>query len=236
MWYDEEKPSPNLFLLPLYNELIILKNGVDFKMADIENPVNVKGIIIYGTCDLPAKAAFLNMTQYNGKFGCAKCKQKGEAIGKVQVYPYKRNLNLRTEQETLCQAKKAERPPEERQRKKLPVCGVKGFSKISKLVFQWITTTAVDAMHCVFEGVMKALLKLWFSPKFADQSFSLYEYIDLINERLANINPPGFVQRRPRSIRKHLKFWKASELKNFFFYYALVVLHDKLSKECLEHF
>lgn len=88
---------------------------------------------------------------------------------------------------------------------------------LSLLVFQWIRTTALDAMHCVFEGVMKAMLDLWFNPEFSDMSWSLYHRLDTIDNRLKHIKPPGFVQRRPRSIKKHLAYWKASELKNFFF-------------------
>lgn len=42
--------------------------------------------------------------------------------------------------------------------------------------------------------------------------------VDVFHERLQNIKPPGFVQRRPRSIKKHSKYWKASELKNFFYF------------------
>ncbi|XP_051157446.1 uncharacterized protein LOC127279252, partial [Leptopilina boulardi] len=155
IWFDDKKPDANLFLLPLYNEVQELKNGVVFEIDDQNLPVNVKGIIICGTCDLPAKALFLNMIQYNGKFGCHKCKQEGARIGKIQIYPYLKNLSLRTESETASQADRVN---------KGPICGVKGPTVLALLVYKWITTTALDAMHCVFEGVMRMLLKLWFDP------------------------------------------------------------------------
>ncbi|XP_043474045.1 uncharacterized protein LOC122506114 [Leptopilina heterotoma] len=150
MWFGEEKPSANMFLLPLYDELMEIKTGVDFKLFGQEELVNVKGIIICGTCDLPAKAKFLNMMQYNGKCGCPKCKQEGKRVNNTQVYPYKRNMAMRTEEETLEQAETVTNKP---------ICGVKGPTILSLLVYKWIQTTAIDAMHCVFEGIMKALLK-----------------------------------------------------------------------------
>ena len=36
-----------------------------------------KVFLLCFTCDLPAKAAVLNVVQYNGFYGCCRCKQKG---------------------------------------------------------------------------------------------------------------------------------------------------------------
>lgn len=227
MWFGEEKPSANIFLLPLYDELLQLKNGIDFEIPGQDDPINVKGLVICGTCDLPAKALFLNMKQYNGYFRCQKLNQRGERINSTQVFPYLKNTVMRSENETLRRAARVRRHP---------IFGVKGRSVLSLLVYKWIESTAIDVMHCVFEGVMRTLLNLWFLPKFADMPFSLYQYVDLIDERLNNINPPGFVQRRPRSIKEHLKHWKASKLKNFFFYFSLIILEDKMGKEYFCHF
>lgn len=45
-----------------------------------------------GTFDFPAQASFLNVTQYNGQFGCLFCDNAGVRIqsGQVtcQTYPY----------------------------------------------------------------------------------------------------------------------------------------------------
>ena len=48
------------------------------------------------------------MKQYNGKFSCQKCKQKGETLPneRVRVYPYE-HINLRTEDETRQHAQQA---------------------------------------------------------------------------------------------------------------------------------
>lgn len=227
LWFGDEKPEPNMYLLPIYNEVIELRNGIEIETPDIQNPINVKAWIICGTCDLPAKALFLNMKQYNGKFGCHKCKQPGERLEKRQVYPYKKNMNLRTEAETLRQADRVTTHP---------ICGVKGQSIISFLAYKWITTTTLDPMHCIFSGVMKMMLKLWFDKKFSKENFSVSGMVDLIDEKIKNLLSPEFVQRRPRSIKEHLKFWKASELKNFFFYFSIPLLKDILEQEYFDHF
>ena len=106
LWFGEEKPFPNLFLFPLHDEMQQLSNGADYEKPGAEI---VKRIIICGTCDLPAKANFLNMKQYNGIFGCHKCQQEGQKLGNVQVYPYQRNMTIRTEKETLQQAARVNR-------------------------------------------------------------------------------------------------------------------------------
>lgn len=58
------------------------------------------------------------MKQYNGKFGCHKCKLVGIRIGNIQVYRYQCNVELRTEEETLRHVEEAT--------PRHSVCGVKG--------------------------------------------------------------------------------------------------------------
>lgn len=41
---------------------------------------NSKVIVICGTCDLPAKCMVCNTVQYNGFYGCCKCKTPGGTI------------------------------------------------------------------------------------------------------------------------------------------------------------
>lgn len=223
MWFGDEKPVPNLFLHPLYDELQRSFNGVDMRLPNNEILVNVKGMIICGSCDLPAKALFLNMKQYNGKFGCHKCKQEGIRLGKRQVYPYERNMDLRNEEETLQHAQSLSYE-------------VKGSCILSSLVYKWITTTSLDAMHMVFLGVLKALMTFWFDSKFAGERFSIFEAVTIVDERIESLLPPNFIQRRLLSIKDHIKLWKASMYKTFFFYHSLPILKDLLPQEYFEHY
>ena len=54
---------------------------------------NVKLSLFLGTLDLPAKCKVLNMTQYNGSYGCSTCLEEGIRVkqgkGTIQCYPYR---------------------------------------------------------------------------------------------------------------------------------------------------
>lgn len=230
LWFGESKPFPNLFLQPLNASLRELRGGINMSIPNVEVPVKVRGIVICVTCDLPAKALFLNMKQYNGRFGCQKCKQEGLYLldHRVQVYPYE-DFDVRTDAETLHHSEQALNFGG-------VVCGVKGPSILSSMVHQFIRATAVDSMHCVFEGVVKCLLNFWFMPAFSDHSSSLIDYINLVDERLGSFTPPSFVQRLPRSIKAHLAYWKAHELKTWFFYYSTPCVADIMDREYFEHY
>ena len=115
------------------------------------------------------------------------------------------------------------------------VFGVKGSSSISLFVFKPIRTTGIDTMHCVFLGLTNQLLTLWFDKKYSDKEFSIYHAIKLVDSRILSLTPPSYIQRRPRSIENHLGYWKASELKNWFFNISLIVLEDLLPPAYYNH-
>ena len=120
--------------------------------------VKIRGIIISGTCDLPAKAAMFRFQQHNAKYGCPKCKIKSKRINHVPVYEYKKNFKLRTTKDAIKTTKKV---------KDEPIKGVKGPTLLSKIVYNFIETTTIDAMHCIFINLGKKLLSIWFDSKFS---------------------------------------------------------------------
>lgn len=229
LWFGDEKPSPNLFLTPLIENIRELRQGLDVRVPNIENPITVKGIIICCTCDLPAKALFYNMKQYNGKFGCQKCKQKGENLPNehVRVYPYQ-HVTLRTDDETNEHAQQAFDVG-------FAVCGVKGPTVMKHILHNYMTAIAVDVMHCVFEGVVKKLLNFWFNSKYSGHPASIIEHVNQVDQRLKSLTPPSFVQRLPRSIKNHLPYWKAHELKSWLFYYSIPCIRDLLDEPYFKH-
>ncbi|XP_051168594.1 uncharacterized protein LOC127290000 [Leptopilina boulardi] len=108
LWFGPSKPSPNLFLQFLQESLQKLYNGVNFTIHGKTNKVKVRGIVICGTCDSPARSLFLNTKQFNSKFGCPKCKIQTKKLRKnLRVYPHQDELNLRTSSETEKFAAKA---------------------------------------------------------------------------------------------------------------------------------
>jgi len=99
--FGKEKFDPNLFLKPIYNELVSLKQGIYCNIYSRVEPILIQGLVICGTCDALGKSAFFCHKQFNGLFGCMKCLSRGlksAASGKVFVYPFEEQLNLRSEE------------------------------------------------------------------------------------------------------------------------------------------
>ena len=73
------------------SDLENLYEGINVAIPN-EDPIIVRGVILCGTCDLPAKALFMNVKQYNGIFVfynngyCPNCKYKTSRMGRVALY------------------------------------------------------------------------------------------------------------------------------------------------------
>lgn len=249
LWFGNKKLAANHFLREFrdvfYN---FFNNGYDFYLPRRPDPVNVKGLLIFGACDLPAKAQFLNLVQFNGKYGCPNCLNQGETFvfrrdrdpenpednpraGHTHIYRYERNVQLRTSAETMAQGLEAEAIGR-------PVKGVKGPSALALIMPNHITGTGIDRMHGVDGGVIKKLLNLWFTPKYHESPFSLTrprDLVDVIDTWMKNIKPPKWVHRYPRSIAD-LIHWKASELRMWMFYYSLPILSSIMRPNYYHHY
>ena len=134
------------------------------------------------------------------------------------MYPYE-HFNLRTEEETRVHVQQALDT-------RVAVCRVKGPTVLSSIVHENIRAVTIDPMHCVSEGIVKKLMELWFSSKFAERPFSLVRNLDLVDKRLKALTPPSYVSRLPRSISKNLSYWKAHELQAWLHYYSLPCISD----------
>lgn len=191
LWFGSTKPCPNLFLEAFRDELFQLLSEIDVEIPNSDVTHRVQEIVLCGTCDAPAKALFLNMKQYNGQYGCQKCKTEGKQKEGLRVYPYEDELDLRTDEKSGAFALQACEPPVE------PVFGVKGPTLLHLFVYNIIRTTVVDSMHCVFLEIVKKLLSIWFDPSFHSHPAPLSKFIDLVNKRISEIAPPSFAKRLP---------------------------------------
>ncbi|KAJ8666363.1 hypothetical protein QAD02_008025 [Eretmocerus hayati] len=216
IWFGENKPVPNLFLLTFLDECEQLYEGIDVGLA---NDTLVRAVVLNGTGDSPARSLFLNHHQYMGTCGCIKCLLAGMKFNGSWVYPYKKNLRLRTDEETEVHALRAHGTNE-------VVFGVKGLTILRLSVRKPIRSTGIDIMHQRYGGVTTYLNKLLFDVSYSKEIFSLRDEITLIDARIKNMKPPSFIQRRPRSIEKHSSYWKMSESKNWLFHFGLVILKD----------
>lgn len=88
-----KKPDMLLFIKPFTESLTTLyTEGVRIDSPDIQETFICRGMLLCGTCDLPAKAILHNMMQFNGHYGCSHCKESGKQLsigaGKVHIYSY----------------------------------------------------------------------------------------------------------------------------------------------------
>ena len=76
--------------------------------------------------------------------------------------------------------------------------------------FDIVSGVGIDSMHCVFLGMVKQLLGLWFDSKHSGQRWYCGNSVEKVDKRLLEIKPPSVITRVPRSIQHHLKFWKGN--------------------------
>lgn len=238
LWFGSSKPSMLTFLRPFHSSLSILETeGLLVKSSD-ENYFVTRAILLAGTCDLPAKCLVCNTVQYNGFYGCFKCKQVGQTVktgkkgGHVHAFPFDFDNPKgpkRTHTETLEESHQAATQGK-------PVNGIKGPSWFGGLKHHDIVDgTGIDYMHCVLLGVCKRLLGLWFDSG-ETTDYKITSRISEVDARLASIKPPNNISRIPRSIENHRKYFKASELRSFLLFYGPAVLYNILPKPYYEHF
>ena len=184
-------------------------------------------MVISGTCELPAKALFLNIQNYNGKFLCPNCEIKTQLVENVQVYPFPEDFNLRTSETTEDYARQAIDLGEH-------VRGVKGPSALSLVVYDYMNMTAIDGMHCLYQGVTKKLLGFWFDAEFHNHPSSLLPFINIVNNRMKYLTPPSFITRMPRKVSEY-SYWKASELETFLLIYSLPVCENIMNENYFQH-
>lgn len=229
-WYGPKKPDMNLYLRPLAEELKRL-NELGFNtttFTDTEE-INIKVHTLIFTVDSVARPLLQNVNQYNGKYGCPYCLNKGKRIpvgrGHARIYEYK-ECDARTYEQHL-------RFLEKVRRTKKIVKGVKGPSILSIIPsLNIIYGFPPDYMHCCLEGVTKMFTLAWFDPQYENSKFYIGKKKQEFNERLKNILPPHEMTRVPRDLDKD---YKASEWKHFLINYSEPCLKGILPQRYLNH-
>jgi len=253
LWFGPNKPKPEVFLEPLYESIAELRDGIVVQVPSLLEPITVKAKVLNGTCDMPAKSGFFDSMQYNGKDGCAVCEIEGERVlaqdrpeeeeeegnmareqdrrrqGRVQVYPYNRNIVLRTPGTTSQYAEEAVRTG-------TCVKGIKGPSALLYLhVDDYVVSTAIDAMHCLWANVLPLLLNLWFDSSHHLEAYSMSTLIKIVDKRLTKICPPAYVYRCPRPMSERA-YWKTAKFMFFCLFYSPSVLSDLMDPVVFCHY
>lgn len=237
LWFGESKPFMSIFTKLLMKSLKILESNGIYYEVDNEK-ICTKGFLICGTADLPAKSEILNCNQFNGQFSCMSCLHPGETYrtqkgGSVHTFPYDASMPKHEERTTENCLRDAVLATENRK----TVNGIKGPSFLMTLKsYDFVKSTSIDYMHGVLLGIGKLLINLWISSTHSKEIFSISNYVEVIDQRLLQIRPPSIITRVPRSLSDHFKYWKASELRSWLFFYSLPILHDILPGKYLLHF
>ena len=166
--------------------------------------------------------------QFNGEYGCSVCLHPGKRLENgARIYLPESYLE-RSHTTVLAAAKVAEETG-------AAVEGIMGTSPLASTL-DLVNSIPIDYMHSVLKGVVRMLLKFWFDSTNHSQPFYLGRHINELDKVLLTQQPPTEFSRPPRSIKKHLKYWKASELRNWLLFYSLPLLLNKLPPLFWHHY
>lgn len=201
-------------------------DGVTINLPN-NHSIIIKAKLVLGIFDLPAKAAVLSMKLFNAQFSCTTCYHPGIYMSRWRVFPPLTYRN-RTHQQIKSLAQRAIRH-------RRAIKGVKGLSPLEPYV-DLVQCIPIDYMHCVLEGTVKRLMTLWFKSKNHRKTYYLGNAVNEIDMILMSQTPPNEFKRSPRSIASHRKFWIANEIKQWFLYYSLPILQNKLPPVYWHHY
>ncbi|XP_062507169.1 uncharacterized protein LOC134183600 [Corticium candelabrum] len=230
LWLHPSKPPRQAFLQLLMSQLKELStNGETFKTA--EGLQHCKVILIFITCDLPARAMILCMKQHNGQYACPYCYNPGVTIGSDhlhQYWPIKHDAIARTHASVVSDVTEAVDL-------RHPVKGM--LNVVSPLLalpgFDIVDGTAIDWMHVVYLGITRSLLDRW--PTFSDEIYSIGDKVTFLDKRLLSIKAPDHFSRIPHTL-KEFSTWKGSENRSWLFFWSLPVLRGILPREHYIHY
>ena len=150
VWLGPVKPDMKVILKPIRDKIEELNlHGVTVKTQN--GTKQVRACLFLGVFDLPAKAMATNMTQYNGRFSCTYCLDKGEHVSQCPVFlPEYAHQPRTTQSVEQCAAQALECGQ--------PIKGVKGESVLSTHI-NIVDAVPVDYMHTILEEVVKKLIE-----------------------------------------------------------------------------
>ena len=228
LWLGPTKPIINLLLKPIASLLNMLSTlGMKVKTSLGYSTIHAR--LVMGVFDLPAMAAVPCAKQYNGKYSCSVCLHPGKRLANnARVYLPEKVYPQRTHTSVAAAASRAERTGS---------C-VHGIFSTSPFMssLDIVNSIPVDYMHAVLEGVTRWLIVSWFDSKHHAQTYYVGRRVREIDHQLLKQQPPSEFSRPPRSIQKHFKYWKASELRNWLLFYSLPLLLDYLPSLYWHHY
>ncbi|KAL5516531.1 hypothetical protein EMCRGX_G001891 [Ephydatia muelleri] len=145
LWLGSVKPDMNKILKPILTRIKKLEDSEKIIRTKVGNK-KLKAKLILATFDLIAKAMAMNLTQFNGKYGCPYCLDIGTYEQHRTIYLPSDLHEPRIFSDVILWATMAQEMEE-------PVYGVFGPSVLSDLI-DLILCIPVDYMHAILEVLL----------------------------------------------------------------------------------
>ena len=142
IWLGPVKPDMHAILKPIIDRI----NALTMDIQTPQGSKKLKAKLLVGVFDLPAKAAGVNMMQYNGKYGCLYCLDEGLHISHCRIY-------LPSDSHQARNIKDIHKWSEQAIKDGKPIFGVKGPSVLTQCL-NIITSVPIDYMHAILEGTL----------------------------------------------------------------------------------
>ena len=228
VWCGSSKPPMHPLLQPLMKTVHELST-VGVQMSTPAGLKVVRGKLLFGVFDMPAKATVLDMKQFNCEYGCPTCLYPGLRLPNGSwIYQPENTVELRTDKSIRQNAQQA-------QTNGKAEYGVMRLSVLAPAI-GLVEGIPVDYLYSVLEGMTKWLLHAWFDSKKHSEPFYLRRNIKAIDRVLLQQQPPHEFSHPPRSLQAHMNYFKASELRSWLLYYSLPLVLDYQPPLFFHHF
>jgi len=231
IWYGAKKPDFQLFQIHFVKDVKHLRDQGMHVLCN-NDLVHFHLRVEASLADLPARAASLNMKQFNGKFGCPVCYHPGVRLREgsmVRIYPFQERavrLPDRTHAETCHYAERAIEEGE-------PFFGVKGNSVVLEIV-SVPTKIPFDYMHLILEGEFKRKLSRYFFPP---RGFICKVDLATLNLLLKEVKfPHDFSKKVSEFSEQSVRRAKAGELQLLLLHLLLPILKSIIPNDVYCHF
>ena len=250
-WLATKKPPRDHLLVPIITQLeLLMRSEITLKQTDgnvflmltlcrdsiLGSTLSYTVRIQQAIFDLPARAHFLNIVQYNGYDGCSDCCIKGEylfrfknyfaififlgsAIGRQIYFPFSKKPEKLKDHQFYLQNSKYDGC--------CSIKGIKGPTPLSSILLL-PNQTPYDSMHLIFHGHVKTLLKTW-KEMFAKEVFENGSVL------LSKVILPHSFRYQFFSL-SDFSSWKAKMLRDFFLYVSPLFVINFLPDDYSAHF
>lgn len=234
LYYGEKKPNVYDLLYPLLRDLHQLyETGIKFAINEIQ--FDFLPLLLYCSCDLPARAHIQVFKNPTGYYACPVCLHPGlpnkEDIIRVRYIKEREVSQLRSHNESVSNANSAKLNEKE-------YYGIKGVSCLLALPdFNIIDGFSTDYMHGVCLGTVKRLISIWLGKLKVHSSFKSMSKAKQheLDCRLKRLRPYSRINYKPRPLENQSLF-RAVEYKSLLFYYLRYGLSGLIDKRYIDHF